>query len=75
MPQTAACAITTAKPDRSTARRLLGVYKKPYLPSGAPANDDRITNVILHGRGNMPAVGAALAPGDIPAILAYLKTL
>ena len=54
---------------------LLGVYKKPYLPSGAPANDDRITNTILHGRGNMPALGGAVSDAQITDILAYLKTL
>ena len=54
---------------------LLGVYKKPYLPSGAPANDDRIRNVILHGRGNMPALGGAIGDDSIGDILAYLKTL
>ena len=54
---------------------LLGVYKKPYLPSGAPANDDRIRNVIVHGRGNMPALGGSVGEESIVDILAYLKTL
>ena len=54
---------------------LLGVYKKPYLPSGAPANDDRIRNVILHGRGNMPALGGSISEDSVTDILAYLKTL
>jgi mono/diheme cytochrome c family protein len=54
---------------------LLGVYKKSYLPSGAPANDDRIRNVILHGRGNMPALGGTISDDRIDDILAYLKTL
>ena len=54
---------------------LLGVYKKPYLPSGAPANDDRITHTILHGRGNMPALGGQVSSDEIADILAYLKTL
>jgi mono/diheme cytochrome c family protein len=54
---------------------LLGVYKNPYLPSGAPANDDRIANTIQHGRGNMPALGAQVGSDDIADILAYLKTL
>ncbi len=54
---------------------MLGVYKKPYLPSGAPANDDRIRNVIVHGRGNMPALGGAIGEDSIADILAYLKTL
>ena len=54
---------------------LQGVYKKSYLPSGAPANDDRIRNVIVHGRGNMPALGGTLNDEVIADILAYLKTL
>jgi len=54
---------------------LLGVYKKQYLPSGAPANDERITWTIQHGRGMMPALGGQLSDDNIAYILAYLKTL
>lgn len=54
---------------------LLGLYKKPYLPSGAPANDDRITNTIQHGRNNMPALGDTISPEETSDLLAYLKTL
>jgi len=54
---------------------LLGVYKKPSLPSGAPANDERVTATILHGHGLMPAVGNAMDPQDIDDVLAYLHTL
>ena len=54
---------------------LVSLYKKPYLPSGAPANDDRVTYTILHGRGNMPAQGNALNDGDLADLLAYLHTL
>lgn len=54
---------------------LLGLYKKPYLPSGAPANDDRVSNTIVHGRGNMPAQGAQLTDEDMTELLAYLHTL
>ncbi len=54
---------------------LLGVYKKAYLPSGAPANDDRIRTTILHGRGNMPALGGTISDDEIDSILLYLKTL
>ncbi len=65
--------------DRETAPlqgpTMLSVYKNPYLPSGAPANDDRIRNVILHGRGMMPAVGYAMTSDQIDDLLAYLKTL
>src|SRR5208282_1196600 len=34
---------------------LHSLYKKQYLPSGMPANDDRITEVIVRGRAKMPA--------------------
>jgi mono/diheme cytochrome c family protein len=54
---------------------LLGVYKKPSLPSGTPANDDRVTDVIVHGRGLMPAMGNAVDPQDVSDLLAYLHTL
>ena len=54
---------------------LLGVYQKPYLPSGAPANDERIRATILHGRGNMPALGDVVGDDEVTSILAYLKTL
>lgn len=54
---------------------LHNLYKKQYLPSGTPANDDRITEVILRGRAKMPAFGSTLSAGQIDALLAYLKTL
>ncbi len=56
------------------APSLLGVYKKPYLHSGAPANDDRVTATILHGRGLMPAQ-PNLDPDELNNLLAYLHTL
>lgn len=54
---------------------LLGVFKKPDLPSGAPANDERVRATVLHGRGLMPAVGSTMDPQDIDDVLAYLHTL
>ena len=54
---------------------LLSVFKKPYLPSGAPATDARVTATILHGRNNMPALANQLDAGDLSDILAYLHTL
>src|ERR1700733_11079668 len=35
---------------------LLGLYKKPALPSGAAATDERVTATIMHGRNQMPAM-------------------
>ncbi len=54
---------------------LLGMYKKPSLPSGAPANDDRVTDTILHGRGLMPAMGNAMDQQEMDDLMAYLHTL
>ena len=54
---------------------LLGVFKKPALPSGAAATDERVTATISHGRGNMPALGNRLDASDIDDVLAYLHTL
>ncbi len=53
---------------------LIGLYKKPYLHSGAPANDDRIANTILHGHGLMPAQ-PNLDPDELSALLTYLHTV
>ncbi len=54
---------------------LLGVFKKPALPSGAAATDERVTATIVHGRGLMPALGNNLDQEDISDVLAYLHTL
>ena len=54
---------------------LAGLYKKQYLPSGAPANDDRILNTINHGRNNMPAVGQQMDDLETSDLLAYLHTI
>lgn len=53
---------------------LLGVYKKPYLPSGAPANDDRVSATVLRGRNLMPAQ-PNMEQDDLDNLLAYLHTL
>jgi mono/diheme cytochrome c family protein len=54
---------------------LQALYKQKYLPSGAPANDDRVTSVIQHGRGVMPAFGNKLDDQEISDLIAYLHTL
>ena len=41
---------------------LLGVFKKPALPSGAAATDERVTATVLHGRNNMPRAGQSSRP-------------
>lgn len=54
---------------------LQGLFKQKYLPSGAPANDDRVTDVILHGHGMMPAFGNKMDEQQLRDLLAYLHTL
>jgi mono/diheme cytochrome c family protein len=56
-------------------RPMLGVFKRSTLPSGAPANDERVTATILHGHGLMPAMGNTMNQQDIEDLLAYLHTL
>ncbi len=54
---------------------MIGVFKKQYLPSGAPANNDRVTATIVHGRNLMPAQGNRMDSQDLDDLLAYLHTL
>ena len=54
---------------------LKHLYRKQYLPSGAPANDDRVTDVIKFGRAKMPGFGPVLTQQQIDDLIAYLRTL
>lgn len=54
---------------------LVGIFKRPSLPSGAPANDDRVTATILNGKALMPAMRDRMDAQDIADVLAYLHTL
>lgn len=54
---------------------LQGVFKKPYLPSGAPANDDRVRAAIAEGRNMMPGFANVLNDQQMNDLLAYLHTL
>ena len=54
---------------------LVGLYKKPYLPSGAAATDERISATILRGRNMMPPMSSVIDSQDLGDLLAYLHTL
>jgi mono/diheme cytochrome c family protein len=54
---------------------LKGLFSKPYLPSGAPANDERVLDAIRMGRVNMPAFGNILTEQQTKDLLAYLHAL
>ncbi len=63
------------KNDALHGPALVGIFKKPSLPSGAAATDERVTATIVHGRGLMPAMGNNMDQQDIDDVLAYLHTL
>lgn len=52
---------------------LQALTKQESMPSGAPPTDERMTDVILHGRGMMPAT--PLDDDQLRDLLAYLHTL
>ena len=54
---------------------LAGLFKQRTLPSGAPANDERVTSVVRHGRNSMPALGASIDEQAMDDLLAYLHTI
>ena len=65
-------AYTSRKLD---AFALKGLYSKQYMPSGQPANDERVRHVIEQGRLTMPAFRDLLTPQDTDNLIAYLHTL
>jgi mono/diheme cytochrome c family protein len=54
---------------------MQGVFKRAYLPSGRPANDETVVQTVKTGRNNMPGLGLTLDDEQIADIIAYLKTL
>ena len=54
---------------------LEGVFKKQSLPSGIPANDDRVRETILLGRAKMPGFHNLFSDDQIDDLVAYLHTL
>ncbi len=54
---------------------LHGLFKKPFMKNGMPANNDRVTDIILLGRAKMPAFQDKLTQQQLDDLLAYLHTL
>ena len=52
---------------------LEAITKIKAMPSGAPPTDERLTDVILHGRGMMPST--PLTDPELNDLIAYLRTL
>lgn len=54
---------------------LHGLFQKQFMTSGIPANDDRVTDIILMGRAKMPGFQQKLTPQQLDDLRAYLHTL
>ncbi|HWZ83637.1 MAG TPA: cytochrome c [Terriglobales bacterium] len=55
---------------------LKGIFKQQYLPlSGLPANDDRVGDIVKHGRSKMEGFGNVMSDEQVKDLLAYLHTL
>ena len=54
---------------------LNGLFKKQFMTSGIPANDERVTDIILLGRAKMPAFQQKLTQQQFDDLMAYLHTL
>jgi cytochrome c553 len=53
---------------------LHGVFKSATLPSGSTANDANVRQVVLAGKGMMPAFTGRFSDDQMAALLAYLHT-
>lgn len=53
---------------------LHSVFKSATLPSGSAANDANVRQVVLAGKGMMPAFTGRFSDDQMAALLAYLHT-
>jgi len=61
--------------DKLNGPTLQAVFKKPGLPSGIPANDDRVRETIELGRAKMPGFRNLFSDDQVQDLIAYLHTL
>jgi mono/diheme cytochrome c family protein len=54
---------------------LHGLFKKQYMSSGIPANDERVIDIIEMGRAKMPGFQYKLTVNQIADLMSYLHTL
>ena len=54
---------------------LNGLFKRQFMRNGMPANDDRVSDIILLGRAKMPAFQNKLTQQQLNDLMAYLHTL
>lgn len=51
------------------------LFKKQFMSSGIPANDERVSDIILLGRAKMPGFQQKITQQQLADLLAYLHTL
>jgi len=61
--------------DQLNGPSLQGVFKKSALPSGIPANDDRVRETINLGRAKMPGFRNLFTDDQVDDLIAYLHSL
>jgi mono/diheme cytochrome c family protein len=54
---------------------LHGLFKKQFMSNGIPANNERVSDIILLGRAKMPAFQQKLTQQQFDDLIAYLHTL
>ena len=54
---------------------LQGLFKRRYLKNGMPATEERVHEIIVYGRAQMPAYNRTLTPEQVDDVIAYLHTL
>jgi len=55
---------------------MQGIYKRQFMElSGLPVNDERMTDIIVHGRSKMQGLGQVLNEQQVKDLLAYMHTL
>ena len=52
-----------------------GLFKKQYMTSGIPVNDERVIDIIAMGRAKMPGFQNKLTVNQIADLMTYLHTL
>jgi len=59
---------------RKIPPNLHGVFDRKTLLSGAPATDAAVRQIVLAGKGTMPAFAGRFTDEQMAALLAYLHT-
>jgi mono/diheme cytochrome c family protein len=54
---------------------LHGLFQKAFMKNGMPANDERVSEIILVGRAKMPGFQQKITPHQLDDLMAYLHTL